>query len=300
MTTQGSPAGILRVPVTEELSLLGGRWSLSADEEGQPLAVVAPPEVPMFRQVVQYLGAKPVPPGERLRLADEARAAAAVCLRWGSYLALVADPARSFAPGVGDPQVSQLHDEEMARMNVEISAAVAWWLALAGSDEGRYWDLVHRALAYLPTGPKTVQPLPRDKNHLLACSLPEAALLAQSWAGDLRDRLLPVAIQHGVRALANTITLAAWRNGPVEDVHAGLARGYGLDQRRLLPGEERAILGQAQRYLHAGLKAAAILRYDHAWPPPPERVLPFLHPFLHPGSWSYAEESRTVRLPLMP
>lgn len=35
----------------------------------------------MFQQVVQYSEAKPVPPGGRLRLANEARTATAVCLR---------------------------------------------------------------------------------------------------------------------------------------------------------------------------------------------------------------------------
>jgi hypothetical protein len=45
-------------------------------------------------------------------------------------------------------EVSQIDDAEMARMNIEISAALAWWLTLRGADERRYWDLVHRALAY--------------------------------------------------------------------------------------------------------------------------------------------------------
>ena len=44
-----------------------------------------------------------------------------------------------------DEQVSQTDDEEMARRNIEISAGVAWWLTLAGSDCRRYEDLVARA-----------------------------------------------------------------------------------------------------------------------------------------------------------
>jgi hypothetical protein len=80
----------------------------------------------MFQQVVAYLEAKPVPLGGTMRRADEARAAVAVCLRWGSYFAVLADPARPDAPSIDDGQVSQIDDEEMARMNIEISAGVAW------------------------------------------------------------------------------------------------------------------------------------------------------------------------------
>jgi hypothetical protein len=82
----------------------------------------------MFQQVVAYLEAKPVPPSGSMRRADEARAAVAVCLRWGSYFAVLADPARPDAPNIDAGQVSQIDDEEMARMNIEISAGVAWWL----------------------------------------------------------------------------------------------------------------------------------------------------------------------------
>ena len=60
-----------------------------------------------------------------MRRADETRAAVAVCLRWGSYFAVLADPARPDAPNIDDGHVSQIDDEEMARMSIEISAGVA-------------------------------------------------------------------------------------------------------------------------------------------------------------------------------
>jgi hypothetical protein len=65
---------------------------------------------------------------------------------------VLADPARPPAPNIDDEQASQIDDDEMARMNVEISAAIAWWLTLRGADDRRYWDLVHRALVHLPCG----------------------------------------------------------------------------------------------------------------------------------------------------
>ena len=149
----------------------------------------------MFQQVVEYLEAKPVPPGGNMRRADEARAAVAVCLRWGSYFAVLADPSKPDAPNIDDEQVSQIADEEMARMNIEISAGVAWWLTLAGSDDRRYWDLVARALAYLPTGPKAVSAL-QGGDMLLASTMPEmAAELHRQWPADRLERDMETASQ---------------------------------------------------------------------------------------------------------
>jgi hypothetical protein len=86
----------------------------------------------------------------------------------------VADPARPPAPNIDDEQVSQIADDEMARMNIEISAALAWWLALAGSDDRRYGEFVARALAYLPTGPKAVSAL-QGGEVLMVSTMPEMA-----------------------------------------------------------------------------------------------------------------------------
>jgi hypothetical protein len=297
-TPQLPTSGVLRVQVAENLTVDGGTWRLTTDQHGTPVAQISPPAVPMFQQIVEYLEAKPVPPNGSVRRADEARAATAVCLRWGSYYAVVADPARPPAPNIDDEQVSQMGDDEMARMNIEISAALAWWLALAGSDDRRYGELVARALAYLPTGPKAVSAL-RGGEVLLVSTMPEmAAGLHQRWPADRLDRDMETATCHGIRVIANTITHIAWRNGPIENVHAGRYVGYGLNERRVLPKAEKSIIRHAQSGLFSGLKAADYLRYDGAWPPPAERVLPFLHGLIGPSRWSCTELSRLVELPL--
>jgi hypothetical protein len=291
-------SGVLHVQVAEDFTLDGGAWNLTTNQHGAPTAQISPPAVPMFQQVVEYLEAKPVPPGGNMRRADEARAAVAVCLRWGSYFAVLADPARPDAPNIDDGQVSQIDDEEMARMNIEISAGLAWWLTLAGSDERRYENLVARALTYLPTGRKTVSALPNG-DVLLTATVPElAAALHRQGPADQLERDMQTAANHGIRVIANTITHIAWRNGPIENVHAGRYVGYGLIERRVLPNAEKAIIHHAQDGVFSGLKAADYLRYDNAWPPPAERVLPFMHGLIGPMGWSCTEVSRIVELPI--
>lgn len=47
------------------------------------------------------------------------------------------------------------------------------------------------------------------------------------------ERARAEAQRHPTRVLANALVNVAWRNGPVEDIHAGLARGDPLVQRRV-------------------------------------------------------------------
>jgi hypothetical protein len=103
---------------------------------------------------------------------------------------------------------------------------------------------------------------------------------------------------HGIRVIANTITHIAFRNGPIENVHAGQYLGYDLNERRVLPKAEKSIVRRAQDGFFSGLKAADRLKYSAAWPPPAERVLPFLHGLVGPMGWSHTESSRPVELPL--
>ena len=92
------PAGALSVRVTDDLVLSGGTWELTESEDGQPVAKITPPAAPMFLQVAEYLETKLVPQGGNLRRDGESRAAVAVCLRWGSYFSVLADPSRPAPP----------------------------------------------------------------------------------------------------------------------------------------------------------------------------------------------------------
>jgi hypothetical protein len=191
MPTSELPSdGTLRVRVTDDFVLDGGAWKLTEDQKGRPVARITPPTTPMFQQIIAYLEAKPVPRGGSSRRADEARAAVAVCLRWGSYFAVLADPSRPDSYNINDEQVSQIDNEEMARMNIEISAALAWWLSLFGSDDRR-----HR----LPSSPTNRWPLPAilavSENHPFRpdrprrSSLPSAHRINYSALGSSKSRV---------------------------------------------------------------------------------------------------------------
>jgi hypothetical protein len=125
-----------------------------------------------------------------------------------------------------------------------------------------------------------------------------ATEVRRRWPAEQLGQALAAAGSHGIRVIANAITLRAWRNGPVEDVHASRGEGYELGRRRIPPRTEKAIIRQAQGGMYTGLKAVDMLKCGEAWPPSAERVLPFLHPLVAPARWSYTKDSRAVEVRL--
>jgi len=154
--------------------------------------------------------------------------AVAVCLRWGSYFAALVDASRPFSSHAWDENTSHIADNEMARLNIEISAAIQWWLTLKGSDDQRYTELVQRVLTHLPVGQKTVTRVP-EGDVLADCAASAMATAAQrAWHKAFLERDLALAREYGIRTIANTVTLLSWRNGPVENVHAGRHPGASI------------------------------------------------------------------------
>ena len=74
---------------------------------------------------------------------------------------------------------------------------------------------------------------------------------------------------------ANALVNIAWRNGPVENIHAGRLPLYPLSQRRVTPTEERELIRFASNGLAWGMTVCLLLareRFQRSWH---EQVLPF-------------------------
>ncbi len=102
-----------------------------AGRRAHPCAVrwlIRPPAITPFYQVLAYLRAKPARASELL------------------------DRDKPLWPAAQATGTSRTSDEEMARINIEASAALAGWLDLHRSDRGgrRYAQFVDRAVSYLP------------------------------------------------------------------------------------------------------------------------------------------------------
>ncbi len=239
------------------------------------------------------------PPGV---VGREGVAATALVLRWGSYLAALLDHDKPVWPEVDSPSTSRISDEEMARINIESSAALAEWIDIYRAERGGrvYEQLVNRAIAYLPMPKKTSR---FKVTEVAALSEPgmAARLVEASRAADAARlaRVREEVERHASRVLANALVNMAWRNGPVEDIHAGSFQGFPLDQRRVTLAEERDLMAFASERLALGMTIC--LQFSMERPPRSwaQQVLPYglaEMMLITPSNWTLTEVSRDVRL----
>lgn len=288
----------LVVRVNDELLLDAGRCDVAATG-----LIVRPPETTLFRQVLMYLQAKRDPPrcSSDSRTGREGVAAAAVTLRWGSYLAVLLDRSKPAWTGVDLEKTSRISNDEMARINIEASAALAEWVDLyrAGGDLRLYEQLVDRAVHYLPMPAKRSRPgrLP----VFAALAHPETAARLIEAAGPMWvNRVRSNAECHPSRVYANAVINTAWRNGPVEDIHAGAFGGYPLDRSRLTVAEEATLMRFASEGLSLGMRVCRQLGMEQPGRSWADQVLPYAlgkMMLITPSGWTLDEESRDIHLP---
>lgn len=266
--------------------------SIGIVERGEAAARLVPPSRSLFDQVIAHLDAKAPHRAQRPSAAQESRAAVGVCLRWGTYLALLMDEARPSAPSVTRPGMSRVTDREMKRMNIEASANLAEWLTFAHEQRDRYARLVQSAQS-LP-----MPPLPRrrppDTLRLAAGPrllevTPQLAHFAPGEAEDARRR--------PVRSLANSFVHTHWRNAGIEDFHAGDADRVRLRERRFLPDEATGLIQDTMvRFIDA---VGAFRQIEPDWGTPrfAEYALGFrLLPFLGASGWTTTDTTCVIDL----
>lgn len=245
----------------------------------------------MFEQVLGFLESDAPKRARALTLKQEARAAVAVCLRWGSYLALLVDEARPPAASVGTQGVSRVTDREMARINIEASANLASWLTLAHDEPALYGRLVQAA-----------QKLPLAKGgDLRPMSLTS---MAQPKLLDLTKGLAQMAPERAeearrapMRCIANAFVNTCWRNGPIEDLHAGEADRIRLGERRFSADETSQLEESTISKMVDAIDAFWLMESDWTSPRFSEYALAFrVMPFVAPAEWTLTESTRAIGL----
>ena len=261
--------------------------------------VIRPPTVTLFRQVLAYLKRKPDRQPATGSLADhEGAAAAAVTLRWGSVLRRPRRPGQARLvrdPFAGDEQDRRPGDG--AGSTSRRPPRLAEWIDLCRDEPALYEKLVLRAVAYLPLPKWKVTPTGTQFTMLALAEVREQMARAVP-----EDRLATVradAEAHPSRLFSNALMNSAWRNGPVEEIHAGVSKGDPIDRRRITVAEERQLLGSAINRLAIGMEVCRQLaaeRPPRSWS---EQVIPYglaEAMLITPSGWTLTEESREVRL----
>jgi hypothetical protein len=256
---------------TEQLAItIPNLFQLNAGtiSEGRDRFIILPPAIPMFDQLITHLDRASLRDGD-LQTKHLGVGLAALCVRWGSYLATLMDlasephPAAASASSTQPNHFSMITDAEMMRMNIEVSYNIAR-LAQISRERGSsgFYDLLSKAHQLLPMPQKSV-PRNRETTHFIAGLLLAGNMALggmhlediSSFIGDdegtaelaatlARRPVKDIPLEYADRSLANTLACHAWRNTDIETIHAGhmpepLLTPY---QQRLTSREQRSLL----------------------------------------------------------
>jgi hypothetical protein len=185
----------------------------------------------------------------------------------------------------------------MRRINIESSAGLAEWIDLCREEPALYEKLVLRAVAYLALPRWNVRPTGTDFAMLAVPQVRDQ--MARQVTEAHRAKVGADAEAHPSRVFANALVNTAWRNGPVEEIHAGEFKSYPLDRRRITVAEERSLMGSAIDRLSLGMEVCRQLVDEKPPRPWTEQVVPYGLAevmLVTPSGWTLTEESREVRL----
>ena len=300
----------LTVNVNARFTVDAGYWQECAEEDQMPYRLVSSPRITMYRQSLSYLeeatrGQK-VPPQSQVHFGEVAIATVAVCIRWGSYFAVLADHDLPQWTAACDPEVSCISDAEMARINIEASAALSGWIDLMRADQQHFRKLVKAAVQLLPFPIAQLDGSTyynRFRAFSAVNSVTGRRYLMEAFARDFGSQWLEREkarlIANPTRALANGILNEHWRNGSgIEDVHAGsVAPPLPLTQRRLTKAQEALLMQETAELFVPTLRAlynVVSKPSEESWP---EKALPYAIAFKPPADWSLNEQTRVIALP---
>ena len=274
----------LWVVVTEHLRLNAGELFQKEDE-----LAVRPPRESLYGQLCTWLMQQPDPDiGYSAWVLGIG--ATALCLRWGTYLCVLLDESKPIDPQTADPATSMIDDQEMMRINLEASSNLARLLVRLHTDEAAAWDLLRRAYAYLPMPQRRVRRNTESCEQILGC--------LTTFHQQHSSSPLP---EYPYRTLANAIINLAYRNGPIEEIHAGKAGTYSLAHRRMTSRQSGKVMRFTAERL-AGIVGACPLWDDRLpdLPTWPSRVAGLSSAFFYPRSWLLTQDTAHLSWPKFP
>ena len=301
----------LSVNVSDTFTLNAGWWEETIEKTVSgntlPCRLIHAPEATMYDQMFRYLETisreTNVPPKSQLDFGEVALATIAICLRWGTYFAVLADRAKPIWPQTQQEEISMIGDGEMARINIEASAALAQWIELMQADDRQFRKMV-KAAQTLPMLPPLLAESTNNELYRTMSSI-NSARSRQSFFAILRERFGDQWLKqkqadimlNPARWLANGLINAYWRNkSGIEDIHSGKWEARPLLQRRITLTQEDTIVQRVAEGIVPSMHTIYNVinkKSDDGWA---ERSLSLAIKFSPPDYWSLTERTAEVLL----
>ncbi len=300
----------LTINVNDQCAIDAGYWQERVEEDQTPYRLVSPPQTTMYRQVLSYLeettrDEKSLPTSQ-LHFGEVAIATVAICIRWGSYFAVLTNRGLPQWTAAFDPDVSCIGDGEMARINIEASASLTSWIDLMRADQQRFRKLVKAAVQLLPFPIAQLDESTYYKRFRAFSAINSAngrrylvETFEKNFGSEWLERAKSRVLVNPTRALANGILNEHWRNGSgIEDIHAGgIAPPRPLMQCRLTKAQETLLMQETVELFVPTLRALYHVVSKPSGETWPEQALPYALAFKPPADWSLDEQTREIALP---
>ncbi|HEY6286423.1 MAG TPA: hypothetical protein VIX20_12225 [Ktedonobacteraceae bacterium] len=301
----------LSVNVSGTFTLDAGWWEETMEEtvSGKPLPcrLIHPPEPTMYYQVLRHLETisreTRIPAKSQLNFGEVGLATIAVCLRWGTYFAVLADQTKPIWSQTEQEAISMIGDEEMARIDIEASAALAQWIVLMRANDSHFRKMVKAAQA-LPMLPPLLDENTNNKLYRTSSFINSAqsrqnffAMLKEQYGDEWLEQKRADIMPNPTRWLANGLINAYWRNkSGIEDIHAGEREARPLLQRRITPRQEYTIVQKVAEGIVPSMHAIYHVLHKKSEDDWDERVLSLAINFSPPDYWSLSAQSTEVLL----
>lgn len=271
------------VKVTDIFSLDAG----SIIENGDVYLIV-PPEKTMFGQLNDWLLQQPTP---NIGLNNWALGigATALCIRWGTYLSVLMDETKPVDQRAKDGFTSMISNQEMKRINIEASSNFSYLLKKMYEDEFEAFDLLLRAYEALPMPQKRVK-RERQAHEIIIGTM----MVVNSNEFAERSK---IAVANPFRSIANMIVNLSYRNGPIENIHAGSEFGYSLKNCRFTNKQMSTVVRFSAEHLSGIMGGMPI--WDKNIPGVtewPQRLAVLPLSVFYPRDWSMTESSSHIKL----
>lgn len=223
---------------------------------------------------------------------DEADAIFACCWRYGSY-AHVLTGGELYPPFRTNPELSRISDSEMMRINLEFSSGLAAWWSERVIDPEKIYRRVRAALRLLPMPwRKAPQEWELEFTNRGAQKFVDLARATITEEADSKIAHLPD--WERVRREANAVVNEYYRNGDIENFHAGE-----WSQGPAIPGFVRLYQNEIERIGRKTVRYVSFILAARELFQPGDRAK-HLFALFSPHNWSLTEETASVEFYGMP
>jgi hypothetical protein len=164
-------------------------------------------------------------------------------------------------------------------------------------ERDRYDRLAQRAYRLLPCAIKSLNRPYAKMPAFMAVAYAADQIKPKEFVPSGSENRLDVVSKYPSRIFANALINYAWRNGPIEDIHAGISQTKSLRHRHITPASERELVRDTAAKVREGFRVLDNwIIDDRPWA---EKVTPYQFAqmlFVTPTGWSVTADTAEFTL----